>query len=74
MFVWWGRGKFVPPNIHIFVKFSDFESAAKDNKDEHGPGRGEDFTCENNMLSSHVKISPLLWLHNKPHLSDQKTI
>ena len=28
------------------------------------------FTCENNMLSSHVKISPLLWLHNKPHLSD----
>ena len=21
------------------------------------------FTCENNMLSSHVKISPLLWLH-----------
>ena len=32
------------------------------------------FTCENNMLPSHVKISPLLWLHNKPHLSDQKTI
>ena len=26
------------------------------------------------LLSSHVKISPLLWLHNKPHLSDQKTI
>ena len=25
-------------------------------------------------LSSHVKISPLLWLHNKPHLWDQKTI
>ena len=24
------------------------------------------------MLSSHVKISPLLWLHNKLHLSDQK--
>ena len=24
-------------------------------------------------ISSHVKISPLLWLHNKPHLSDQKT-
>ena len=23
------------------------------------------FTCENNMLSSHAKISPLLWLHNK---------
>ena len=22
------------------------------------------FTCENNVLSSHVKISPLLWLHN----------
>ena len=21
------------------------------------------------MLSSHVKISPLIWLHNKPHLS-----
>ena len=33
------------------------------------------FTCENNMLSSHVKISPLhVWLHYKPHLSDQKTI
>ena len=32
------------------------------------------FTCENNMLSSHVKLSPLLWLHNKPHLSDQKTV
>ena len=27
----------------------------------------------NNMLFSHVKISPLLWRHNKPHLSDQKT-
>ena len=24
------------------------------------------------MLSSHVKISPLLWLHNKLHLSHQK--
>ena len=23
------------------------------------------FTCENNMLSSHVKISPLLWPHDK---------
>ena len=32
------------------------------------------FTCENNMLFSHVKISPLLWLHNKSHLSYQKTI
>ena len=32
------------------------------------------FTCENNMLSSHVKISPLLWLHNKLLLSHQKTI
>ena len=26
------------------------------------------------MLSSHVKISPLLWLHNKSHISHQKTI
>ena len=26
------------------------------------------------MLSLHVKISPLLWLHNKPHLSEQKTV
>ena len=25
MFVWWGRGKFVPPNIQMSVKFSDFE-------------------------------------------------
>ena len=32
------------------------------------------FTCENNMLSSHVKISPLLWLHDKSRLSHQKTI
>ena len=32
------------------------------------------FTHENNMLSSHVKISPLLWLHNKSRLSHQKTI
>ena len=32
------------------------------------------FTSEKNMVSSHVKISPLLWLHNKPQLSDQKTI
>ena len=32
------------------------------------------FTCENNMLSSRVKISPLLWLHNRSHLSHQKTI
>ena len=30
------------------------------------------FTRENNMLSSHVKTSSLLWLHNKPYLSDQK--
>ena len=30
--------------------------------------------CENNMLSSHMKISPLLWLHNKSCLSHQKTI
>ena len=28
--------------------------------------------CENNMLSSHVKISPLLWLDNKSLLSHQK--
>ena len=26
------------------------------------------------VLSSHVKISPLLWFHNKPHLSDQKML
>ena len=26
------------------------------------------------LISSHVKISPLLWLHNKLHLSHQKTI
>ena len=26
------------------------------------------------MLSSHVKISPLLWLHNKSRLSHQKSI
>ena len=32
------------------------------------------FTSEYNMLSSHVKISPLLWLHNKSRLSHQKTI
>ena len=33
------------------------------------------FTCENNMLSLHVKISPLLWLHNiKSRLSHQKTV
>ena len=32
------------------------------------------FTCQNNMLSSHVKISPLLWLHNKLHLSDRKML
>ena len=32
------------------------------------------FTCENNMLSSGVKKSLLLWLRNKSHLSHQKTI
>ena len=32
------------------------------------------FTCENNMLSSHMKISLLLWLHNKLHISDQKML
>ena len=31
------------------------------------------FTCENNMLSSHVKISPLPWFHNKSCLSHQKS-
>ena len=32
------------------------------------------FTCENNKLSSHVKRSPLLWLHDKSSLSKQKNI
>ena len=32
------------------------------------------FTCENNMLFSHVKISQLLWLNNKSRLPHQKTI
>ena len=32
------------------------------------------FTRENNMFSSHVKRSPLLWLHNKSCLSQQKAI
>ena len=32
------------------------------------------FTCENNMLSSHVKTSPLLWLCNKLLLSQEKAI
>ena len=32
------------------------------------------FTFENNTLSSHVKISPLPWLHNKSRLPHQKTI
>ena len=95
MFVCWGRGKFVRPNIHIFVKFRDFEELylhqcspnhfQTDSVSCHlllritrmdmaqGVGGG-DFTCENNMLPSHVKISPLLWLHNKPHLSDQKLL
>ena len=27
-----------------------------------------------NLISSHVKISPLLWLHNKSRLSHEKTI
>ena len=32
-----------------------------------------ELSCKN-LISSHVKISPLLWLHNKSHLSHQKTI
>ena len=32
------------------------------------------FTRENNMLFSHMKISPLLWLHNKLRLSQEKTV
>ena len=32
-----------------------------------------ELSCES-LISSHVKISPLLRLPNKPHLSDQKTI
>ena len=32
------------------------------------------FTRENNMLSSHVKRSPLLWLHNKSRLSQRKNV
>ena len=27
-----------------------------------------------NLISSHVKISPLLWLYNKSRLSHQKTV
>ena len=34
----------------------------------------DNFTWENNMLSSHVKRSTLLWLHDKSRLSQQKTI
>ena len=26
------------------------------------------FTCQDNMISSHMKRSPSLWLHNKSHL------
>ena len=36
------------------------------------PWKHNILTCENNMLSSHVKRSPLLWLHNKSRLSQQK--
>ena len=32
-----------------------------------------ELSCKNS-ISSHVKISPLLWLHNKSRLSHQKTI
>ena len=32
-----------------------------------------DLSCEN-MMFSHVKISPLLWLHRNLRLSYQKTI
>ena len=32
-----------------------------------------ELSCEN-LISSHVKISPLLWLHNKSCLSHQKTM
>ena len=35
---------------------------------------GDIFTHGNNMLSSHVKRSPLLWLHNKLCLWQQKNI
>ena len=32
-----------------------------------------ELSCEN-LIFSHVKISPLLWLHNKSHPSHQKTM
>ena len=32
------------------------------------------FTRENNMLSSHVKRSPLLWLHNGTFRSKSETV
>ena len=32
------------------------------------------FTCENNMLSLHVKITLLLWVHNRSRLSYPKPI
>ena len=32
------------------------------------------FTCENNMLSLHVKILRLLWLLGKLHLGQQKIL
>ena len=38
------------------------------------PGELSRETCENNMLSSQVKISPLLWLHNKSRISHQKKL
>ena len=32
------------------------------------------FTCDKNILSSHIKRSLLLLLHNKSHLSQQKIV
>ena len=38
------------------------------------PRKHDIFTLENNMLFPRVKISPLLWLHNKSRLSQDKTV
>ena len=54
------------PNIHIYYMNTN-EIPGELSREKH-----DIFTCENNMLSSDVKRSRLLWLHDTSRLSQQK--
>ena len=58
-------------------KRQNLDSVSKNGKQTYKQGEKTSETTSRKLrknISSHVKISPLLWLHNQSRLSHQKTI